>query len=112
MLQVSSSKGKRLPDNPLKNSHPIRQYIGGISSLMVLKQDFSLSCACFFTLCLVADGYNTTSSLGRKMYGTDKPTTQVHKQLMILYGRGLLFKSGNKYYLTDKAMEAINRISL
>jgi hypothetical protein len=90
----------------------MKVYLNSIDVLLEFKKEFGLSCASYMICCLVCLGYHTPSSISKRLYDCSTSLASVRAQLGVLIGRGLMERSDNKYYLTDKAMEAINRIRL
>lgn len=105
---------KNRDNKPLK-SQTIIPYIPFIKYSLIVKQQFSLSTPVLFLLFLIAgNNYsgdkNTARSLCKQLYGIDNNMRNIYFKLETLIGKRLIYKGGNEYYLTDKAIDAISSI--
>lgn len=102
---------------PSIKTKSIFQYLKFIPLSLQIKRQFSLSSPVMYCLFLIAiDNTNkinsTASRLSTLLYGDRSGIRGVRFRLSNLIQKDLIYKEGNCYYLTDKAIQAISNIEL
>ena len=127
---VFGSKGLYLSekrrDNPLSKPKSIKKhitifpYIPFIELSLRLKRSLGLSTPCLYLLFIILsnsinDIDNTASRFSDQFYGgggKHNGLRSIYSRIKTLMLKGLVYKEGKNYYLTERAIEAVNNISL
>jgi hypothetical protein len=113
----SRSRAVKKCDNPPLSNQRVPNFRSMLNWMFTIKKELKLSNEGLFLFVVILGcverGYDlTVTRLSVALYESSTKKRSLRYRLATMVRNGNLIHEGNKYYLTDKAIEAINKIAL